>query len=132
MVPARGHIRQNHRLATASQAFSLEPKEKSLAEQDVVDLVATSQLADLTVEQVLGSSLSARALALARSERLLLVLDQLMTVNRACDGPQKDEQAAQDPEHHGIATCVSMASSRPIEASAVQDGGEHHPDSYPR
>ena len=132
MVPARGHIRQNHRLATASQAFSLEPQEKSLAEQDVVDLVATSQLADLTVEQVLGSSLSARALALARSKRLPLVPDQLMTVNRACDGPKKDEQAAQDPEHHGIATCVSMASCRPIEASAVHDGGEHHSNSYPR
>ena len=130
MIPARGHIRRNHRLATASQAFSLEPQEKSLAEQDIVDLVATSQLADLTVEQVLGSSLSARALA--RGERLLLVPDQLMTVNRACDGPKKDEQAAQDPEHHGIATPVSTASSRPTEAAAVHYGGEHHPNSYPR
>ena len=125
MVPAREHIRQNHRLATASQAFSLEPQEKSLAEQDVVDLVATSQLADLTVEQVLGSSLSARALALARSERLPLVPDQLMTVNRACDGPEKDEQAAQDPKHHGIASPVSTASGRPIEALVVHKGGGH-------
>ena len=116
MVPARGHIRRNHRLATAWQAFPLEPKGKSLAERDVVNLVATSQLADLTFEQVLGRSLSARALALDHGERLLLVPDQLMAVNRACNGPEKDEQAAQDPKHHGIASPVSMAGGRPIEA----------------
>ena len=132
MIPARGHIRRNHRLATASQACSLEPQEKSLAEYDVVDLVATGQIADLTVEQVLGRSLSARALALDRGERLLRVPDQLMAVNRACDGPEKHEQAAQDPEHHGIASPVSTASGRPIEALVAHKGGGHDPNSYPR